>query len=657
MTADGVSKVSIYQYNSSGQLIMATAPGMDGKKITTLTYDARGNLASVTNALKQSVRFTQYDANGRLLSMSDPRGRSTIFTYDVNGRRTSTTAGALTSRYTYNANGQLDTVLFANGSSIAYDYDNAHRLTDLTDGRVNTIHLTRDLGGRITQRTVIDQNDTTVRSRAFAFDQRGRLQQQSGNNGQMNAYSYDKEGNLLAVFDALNRTSQVQYDALLRTTQSIDAKGNQTLFDYDANNNLAGVTSPRGVMTQYQRNGFGQTVKLTSPDSGKKQYQYDISGNLIALTDARGQITRIGYDVLNRPTLISYADNQQVSLTYDQSQNGIGRLTAIDNRNSGNAYQYDINGRITLQRQKIGTVIEDLQYGYTAIGELISQQYPSGATVQYTYAVDGKIDTLLVNGSPLLSQIQYQADGKIGQWTWGNARIATRNFDTDGRLTGYSKATSNATIAYDNANRIINLADTSSTALTQGFAYDLNDSLTHYAGNAITQSYQYDADGNRTAQVASTTTSYLYATNSNHLTQLKGARTEQFKYDAVGNIVNDATNSYRYDASNRLVKVSNRAGSTSYLFNPLGQRVAKLTGGQQDDDKHGFDEHDDGKTNGTYFTYDAAGRLIGEYNRNRSQSTEYVWMGNSPVAVLKKNGGDPAKLYTIHTDHLGTPRR
>ncbi|MDQ3267830.1 MAG: hypothetical protein M3P47_03755 [Pseudomonadota bacterium] len=243
-----------------------------------------------------------------------------------------------------------------------------------------------------------------------------------------------------------------------------------------------------------------------------------------------------------------------------------------------------------------------------------------------------------------MSQIQYQADGKIGQWTWSNTRIASRNFDTDGRLTGYSKATSNATIAYDNVDRIINLADTRGPALTQGFAYDPNDSLTHYTDNAMTQSYLYDADGNSNAQVDSTTTTYLYATNSNHLTHLKGARTEQFKYDAVGNIVNNATNNYTYDASNRLVKVSNRAGS--------GQRVAKLTGGSQGDN-----EHDDGKTNTTYFTYDTAGGRIGEYNRTRSQSTEYVWMANSPVAVLKKNGGDPAKLYTIHTDHLGTPRQ
>ena len=42
---------------------------------------------------------------------------------------------------------------------------------------------------------------------------------------------------------------------------------------------------------------------------------------------------------------------------------------------------------------------------------------------------------------------------------------------------------------------------------------------------------------------------------------------------------------------------------------------------------------------------------------DHGQSTEYVWVGGTPVAVLKKSGGGPAKLYYILTDHLGTPRQ
>lgn len=657
MTADGVSRVSTYQYNAAGQLIHVTNPGADGKNVTTLTYDKQGNLASVTNALNQSIHFTQYDANGRLLSLTDPRGRSTTFTYDANGRRTSITTGALVSKFTYNANGQRASVSLADGSILDYAYDDAHRLTDVIDTRDTNLHLTRDAAGNVTQRTMTVASGAVVRSRAFAYDQRGRLLQVTGNSGQKTVYTYDRTGHLLSVSDALSRTNQTQYDELQRLIQSIDAKGNITAYDYDVNDNLVGVTSPRGVATQYQRNGFGQVIKLISPDTGQTSYQYDTAGKLIAATDARGKSARMRYDVLGRPTQINLAEDQQVSLTYDQGHYGIGRLTAVNNPTSGNSYQYDVNGRVALQRQTIGNVSEEVKYDHTEIGQLTSMHYPSGMAIQYAYAADGKTVSLNLNGTSLLGQIKYQADGQIGQWTWGNTRVTSRSFDIDGRLTAFSKAGSSATIAYDNADRIVNMADSSGPSRTQGFAYDNNDALTNYTANATTQRYQYDEDGNRTAQGnGGAIANYAYASGSNRLLKLTGSQKATLQYDAAGNIVADGANRYTYDTLGRLVQVSNVAGSTRYLFDPLGQRVAKLNGRGKDGEDDGGD-NEDSKTATTYFTYDTVGHLIGEYNRQRSQSTEYVWLDNAPVAVLKKNGNAPAQLYYVHTDHLGTPRQ
>ena len=224
-----------------------------------------------------------------------------------------------------------------------------------------------------------------------------------------------------------------------------------------------------------------------------------------------------------------------------------------------------------------------------------------------------------------------------------------------------------------NVDRIINMADSSGPSRTQGFAYDNNDALTSYTTNATTQGYQYDEDGNRTVQSnGGATTNYAYASGSNRLMKLTGSQKATLQYDATGNIVADGVNRYTYDTLGRLVQVSNAAGSTRYQFDPLGQRVAKLSGsgkeGKDDSEDDSGDKRDgtrvgkgngneDGKSATTYFTYDTAGHLIGEYNRQRSQSTEYVWLGNAPVAVLKKNGNAPAQLYYVHTDHLGTPRQ
>ena len=220
-----------------------------------------------------------------------------------------------------------------------------------------------------------------------------------------------------------------------------------------------------------------------------------------------------------------------------------------------------------------------------------------------------------------------------------------------------------------NVDRIINMADSSGPSRTQGFAYDNNDALTNYTTNATTQGYQYDEDGNRTVQSnGGATTNYAYASGSNRLMKLTGSQKATLQYDATGNIVADGVNRYTYDTLGRLVQVSNAAGSTRYQFDPLGQRVAKLNGSGKEGKDDSGDKRDGtrvGKGNGnedsksatTYFTYDTAGHLIGEYSRQRSQSTEYVWLDNAPVAVLKKNGNAPAQLYYVHTDHLGTPRQ
>jgi YD repeat-containing protein len=57
---------------------------------------------------------------------------------------------------------------------------------------------------------------------------------------------------------------------------------------------------------------------------------------------------------------------------------------------------------------------------------------------------------------------------------------------------------------------------------------------------------------------------------NNQLTQWNGTA---MTYDANGNTLNDGTNSYVWDARNRLVSADNNAASFSY--DPLGRRVNK----------------------------------------------------------------------------------
>ncbi len=149
-----------------------------------------------------------------------------------------------------------------------------------------------------------------------------------------------------------------------------------------------------------------------------------------------------------------------------------------------------------------------------------------------------------------------------------------------------------------------------------------------------TQSFTYDSNSNRTnATINTASTTYNYPSNSHKLSSLSGATTRSFTYDNAGNLTVSAGVTYVYDGRGRM----KQAGSTTYLVNGLGQRVKKSSGSD------------------TFFAYDEAGHLIGEYDASANPIEETIWLGDTPVAVVKpKTGG--FDVFYIWSDNLGTPR-
>jgi RHS repeat-associated protein len=158
------------------------------------------------------------------------------------------------------------------------------------------------------------------------------------------------------------------------------------------------------------------------------------------------------------------------------------------------------------------------------------------------------------------------------------------------------------------------------------------------------------------------------------------------QYDAAGNLQTDGLHHYHYDSQGRLQSSQTGQGAdaptTRYAHNALGQRVFKtepLYAAASGKDGALDEEEDPGllKTLVDFFTrlwnpakseaehlgwayvYDEEGSLLGEYGMGGSQSagqSQYIYLptaqGPIPIAADIDN-----RLYAIHTDHLGTPRR
>ena len=342
------------------------------------------------------------------------------------------------------------------------------------------------------------------------------------------------------------------------------------------------------------------------------------------------------YDALNRVTQINFTGGTPINFTYDQGTNGIGHLTQMTDGSGTTNWSYDIQGRVISKSQPLGKKFLTIQYAYDATGQLVSITYPSGNVVQFTYT-GGLVTKLSVGGKALMSGIQYQPFGPANSWTWGNGAAYSRSFDLDSRLAQYPLGSRTRQVGYDAASRITAYTDSDPTR-DQAFAYDALSRLSGFADPAGQETYQYDSDGNRlTLSQATLSDTYTYATNSNWLMDISGIHAETFQYDATGNTLSDGVNQFTYDGRGRLVQASNNQGVTPYVINGLGQRVAKLSA--------------PGSTSGTYFDYDEAGHLVGEYGSNGKAIEETVYLGDMPVAVLVGNTN-----YFIYADQLNAPR-
>ncbi|GAB2874610.1 hypothetical protein GCM10027277_49800 [Pseudoduganella ginsengisoli] len=179
-TAVGSPRVWQYTYNSYGQVLTAKGPRTDVNDLTTYSYDASGNLASVTNALGHQTTFTGYDADGRVGTITDPNGNVTTLTYTLRGQIATHSVGNETTSYTYDGANCLTQAVLPNGATITYSYDAALRLTGIADNLGNSITYTLDAMGNRLSEQVKDSAGTLARQTTRVFDTLGQLKQQTG---------------------------------------------------------------------------------------------------------------------------------------------------------------------------------------------------------------------------------------------------------------------------------------------------------------------------------------------------------------------------------------------------------------------------------------------------------------------------------------------
>ena len=637
-------RTTSYTYNEFGQVLTMDGPRTDVSDVMTYEYDEQGNRTRMLNALGHETLYTSYDPSGYLLSMTDPNGVVTDYTYDLRQRMTSYTVAAGTSlaattTLEYDLVGNLTAVIQPNGAVMNYEYDAAHRLVAMEDGLGNRMEYTLDPAGNITQQDLRDPSGSLASTQTRVYDELSRLIETVGADSQTTGYSYDRNDNLVETEDGfLNPTSR-SLDALNRVIEETDRDFNTSSFTYDTQDRLTSVTDQRGLTTTYKYNAYGDLIEQDSPDTGLTTFAYDNASNLIQRTDARGQISTYTYDALNRLLTVTYASDasENVTYSYDQGTNGIGRLTQIQDESGQTNYAYNALGQMTGKTVVLAGVTYQSGYSYDLAGNITKIVYPSGRSLDFGLDALGRIETVSTtapgSGSQAVVQsVRYLPFGPVESYTYGNGVNHTVAYDQDYRVSSIVSAGAlDRVYQYDFNNNITDIFDHENSGKDQDFTYDVLNRLTGADGAYGDISYEYDPVGNRTQRriddgSSVITESYSYSPTANQLDQITGSPggTRNFNYDAAGNQTSGKNPegeslSHNYNSANRPESATGPNGNSYYTHNALGQRVVIATNVPAETE---------------HLHYDEQGNLLAVSDQNGNPIREYLYLGMYKVAML-----------------------
>jgi RHS repeat-associated protein len=565
---------------------------------TTMSYDPAGNLKAVQNPLG-FIHTTLFDSLNRPRTQIDPLGNRTTLSYDSAGnqnavqnplgfittsvfdsqRRLIATIDPLLNRTTmgYDSSSRLVTVKNARGYVTTTAYDSAGGTRATVDALGNRVTLGYDSNGR--QVTVQDQLGhvtTTV------WDNSGRVRATIDPLGNATTLGYDASGNNIsrqtplgavwttlygclnrvrATVDPLGNRVTMSYDAANRLTAVQDANANRTTTVYDATNRPVATVNALGNRVTQVFDSAGRRTAIVDARSNRYTFVWDAADRQVRTVDPLSRIVTAGYDAASRQTLRIDGRGNRTTYTFDNASRPIGRrypdgsrvtmaYDAVGNR----TVLADSTGRYTtlydpLNRARAVTNPANLtiSYSFDAAGRRASMVEPDGGTFSYGYSATN-LNTLVVN--PQGERTTWQFDA--------NSRVAVQ------RLANLVRVS----YAYDNADRLVRLANLTSTGTT----------ITSFVD-------RWDGAGNRLSRVEQDGTRVTWAYDPTYQLsneQRGGANSYDttYAYDPAGNrrlkLDNSIRTTYSYDAANQLQKYDDNTGTTTFAFDTSGNQRLQI---------------------------------------------------------------------------------
>jgi RHS repeat-associated protein len=689
-SAAGPNAVTTYGYDADGeQTSMTSANGNlaganSGNYTTTTNYNADGAVTSVVTssgagATAPSETTTDtYDADGNLLSSTDPLGNKTTYTYNAIGQKTSMVSprgnvagcgcsSSFTTDYYYDGNGNLTKTTDPLGHSTQATYDGNGNVLTRTDGDSNVTTYTYNGANELVSVTDPGGNCSSVpavKCITYTYDPNGNRISMTDADGNMTTYTYNDLNQLLQTTDPLGHSTSEAYEAGGNVASTTDADSNVTSNSYNAANELTSVSEPdtttrtytysptgqeltysdgAGNTTTYTYNALGQLASTTDALGNTTSYTYNAAGEKATETNPDGQTTTWAYNADNKVTGISYSDGTTHSVTYTYDADG--NVSTMTDASGTSTYTYDDADRLTSYENGNSKTVS---YGYDSANNVTSITYPGAShTVTETYNSMNELATV-TDWNSNQTQFGYDADGNLTSITYPNGVTDNRVYNAADQLNSITDKLSGTTFASfsysrDDAGQVTSETDTGTPgAGTATSTYNSMNDLTANNGNSYSYSSaqnltespsgkaeQYNADdevcwqgtgSGACSAPPSGATTYSYSNEGNRTATLPSSGT---------------SDSYTYNMANELTGVVPSSGSfTSYVYDGSGLLQSETTGSTT--------------TNYTWNVQSSLPLLL-------SDGTNYYIYGpgNNPIEQIAVSGGATSYLLA---DELGSIR-
>jgi len=349
----------------------------------------------------------EYDANNKLVSLTDRFGNVTRIARDGNGIATAIVSpDGVTTVLTTDGNGRLTSVQYGDGGNNLLEYSADGLLLAKVDGNGNRFEHTFDSMGRLLQESDQEGGAWTF-SRSVAASGQIRTERLTAE-GNLTSYQdfTDSTGAYTSTITDPSGAATVFYQSAdgLKATKSLSC-GKSLAFEYGADPEYkyafvkqatmatpSGLTKTTSLGKAYSdSNGDGASDRITLTQT--------VNGNVSTVVDDTLAGTRTTTSPLGRATLVNYdpasllTTSVAVSGLYNRTfgYDARGRLSSVGIGARQWTTAYDSSGNVSSMTDPENRTTA---YGYDAVGRLTGMVRPDGTSLGFSYDLNGNVTVL-----------------------------------------------------------------------------------------------------------------------------------------------------------------------------------------------------------------------------------------------------------------------